>query len=313
MIQHAEDMIDRVKKLGVKHQLCVAGADDPDIIQIADEARKKGVVDSTLVGSKDKILKIANDLSIDPDHFNIVDKPDPEEGVKEAVRLIETGACDILMKGRVRTADLMGRMLEDEHNLRTDRIVSHVAAFTVPGEDRMMLITDAGINIAPSLKWKRDIILNAVDVAHSVGIECPRVAVLSFIEKTENKDIHPGIRASTEDAEKLAQMNKDGLIPGCVVEGPYALDNAISMYAAEKKGIHGEVAGRADILVAHDINMGNAIYKSLQVWVRAVMASVVVGFKIPVVLPSRTDSRESKLQSIGLAIHLGEPTSSRGI
>ncbi|MBA4386412.1 MAG: phosphate butyryltransferase [Verrucomicrobia bacterium] len=304
MIRRTEDLISEVKKSGKRHGIVVAAANDEDAINTIAEAWRHGVVEPVLVGPKKEIERIAKSIAVDIGKFPLVDAPDSAACVQESIRLVREGTCEIIMKGNVRTADLMGEVLHRKNGLRTDRIVSHVGAFTSPDSQRIMIITDAGINIAPDLMKKRDIILNAVDVMHALGIECPKVAALSFIEKIENKDIHPGIKQSTEDAERLSEMNKVGKITGCVVEGPYALDNAISKYAAEHKGIKGHVAGQADVLLAHDINMGNAIYKSLQIWVKAVMAGVVVGSKTPVVVPSRVDSPESKLQSIGLAILL---------
>lgn len=304
MINRVEDLVAHVKQVGRRCGVAVVAADDADLLRVVGEAARMGLIVPTLIGSAVKITQLAGDHSIDISRCQLIDKTGDMDCIAEGVRLIRAGQCDIIMKGAVRTGDLMKEMLRKENQLRTDRILSHVGVFTVPGENRLMLITDAGINIAPDLKRKRDIVLNAVDVAHALGLECPKVAVLSFIEKIENKDLHPAIRASTEDAEALTEMCKAGKLPGCIVEGPYALDNAISRYAAEKKKIKGVVAGCADILVAHDINMGNAIYKSLQVWVQAVIAGVVVGCKVPVVVPSRNDSMESKLQSIGLAMLL---------
>jgi phosphate butyryltransferase len=304
MITRSEDLIAHVQQAGRRYRLVVVAADDADTIETVSEAWKHGVVQPTLVGPADRIAAIARELSVDISGFEVVDREDRQECIVDSVRRVRDGEGDFIMKGAVRTGDLMKELLHKTNNLRTDRIVSHVGAFTAPGENRIMLITDAGINIAPDLARKKDITLNAVDVAHALGIERPRVAVLSFIEKIENKKLHPAIQASTEDAERLTEMNRAGDLPGCIVEGPYALDNAISPYAAKKKKIVGEVAGRADILIAHDINMGNAIYKSLQIWVGAVVAGVVVGSKAPVVVPSRADSTASKLQSIGLAMLL---------
>jgi phosphate butyryltransferase len=304
MITRSEDLIAHVQQTGKRFRLVVVAADDADTIETVSEAWKLGVVQPTLVGSADRIAAIARELSVAIGGFEVVDRKDRQECVVESVRLLRDGRADFIMKGAVRTGDLMKELLRKTNNLRTDRVFSHVGVFTVPGQNRVMLITDAGINIAPDLARKKDITLNAVDVAHALGIERPRVAVLSFIEKIENKGLHPAAEAATEDAERLSEMNRAGELPGCIVEGPYALDNAVSPHAARKKRIVGEVAGRADILIAHDINMGNAIYKSLQVWVGVVMAGVVVGSKAPVVVPSRADGTPSKLQSIGLAMLL---------
>lgn len=304
MIHRTEELLGHVKALGLRANIAVAAADDADAIKTIHEAWTQGIVDATLVGPSANIRRIAHELAVDIERFRIIDAATDAGCVATAVQLVRAGECEIVMKGRVRTADLMGELLRKENGLRTGRVLSHVGAFTSPGENRIMIITDAGINIAPDLTRKRDIVMNAVDVMHTLGYERPGVAALSFIEKIENKDLQPSVKQATLDAEQLTQLCQQGEIPDCIVEGPYALDNAISRYAAEHKGISGAVAGRADVLLAHDINMGNAIYKALQIWVGVVFAGVVVGCKTPVVVPSRVDSPESKLQSIALAILL---------
>jgi phosphate butyryltransferase len=304
MIHRTEELVDRVKALGLRTNIAVAAADDADVVTTIHEAWTHGIVDATLVGPEANIRRIAHGLGVDVSRFRIVDTDSAAECVEACVRLVRSGECEIVMKGRVRTADLIGELLKKSNGLRTERILSHVGAFTAPGENRIMIVTDAGINIAPDLVRKRDIVLNAVDVMHALGYERPGVAALSFIEKIENMALPPATKQATLDAEQLTELCRQGKLPGCIVEGPYALDNAISPYAAGHKGIKGEVAGRADILLAHDINMGNAIYKALQVWVKVVFAGVVVGCKTPVVVPSRVDSPETKLQSIALAMLL---------
>jgi phosphate butyryltransferase len=304
MIHRTEELVDHVKALGLRTNVPVAAADDADAVKTIHEAWTRGILDATLVGPQANIRRIARELAVEVDRFRIVNADSDAECIRTCAELVRSGECEIVMKGRVRTGDLMGELLKKANGLRTDRILSHVGAFTAPGEDRIMIITDAGINIAPDLARKRDIVMNAVDVMHALGYERPGVAALSFIEKIENKDLPPATKQATLDAEQLTQQCREGQLPGCIVEGPYALDNAISRYAAGHKGITGEVAGRADVLLAHDINMGNAIYKALQIWVKVVFAGVVVGCKTPVVVPSRVDSPESKLQSIALAILL---------
>jgi phosphate butyryltransferase len=303
-IERTEDLVDHVKSRGLRTNIAVAAADDPDAIKTLHAAAAHGIVDATLVGPTERIRRISEDLGLDPDHFRIIDCPADPESVRICAGLVRSGDCEVVMKGRLRTADLIGELLQKEHGLRTNRVLSHVGAFTAPGEERIMMITDAGINIAPDLTRKRDIVLNAVDAMHALGYARPRVAALSFIEKIEDRDLQPSVKQATLDAEELTAMCRRGELPGCVLEGPYALDNAISPYAAKHKGIAGEVAGQADVLLAHDINMGNAIYKALQVWVKVVFAGVVVGSRTPVVVPSRVDSPQSKLQSIALAILL---------
>jgi phosphate butyryltransferase len=208
------------------------------------------------------------------------------------------------MKGRLSTRALMRRVVARDSGLRTRRIISHVALLTAPEGNRLLLLTDAGINIAPNLNRKSDIILNAVGVAEALGITEPKVALLAFVEKTSYPSAGSAPEQAAIDAALLTELNRQGALPGCIVEGPFGLDNAISPEAARIKGIEGRVAGQADILVVHDINMGNVIYKTLQVWQKMVFASVVVGCRIPVIVPSRADSRQTKLHSIALAVYL---------
>ena len=297
--------IERAARLSHRPRIVVAAADDENALETVYHARKQGLIEAVLVGPKKRIKKLAQELSIDVSGLEIVDAGTPETAVENALRFIKDGSCDILMKGAVPTGDLMKKVVEKEYGLRTNRILSHVGLFDSPEGSRLTLLTDAGVNIAPDVARKRDIIINAVNVLHQLGNPCPRVAVLSFVEKVR----YPSVR-STADAAILTEMNKNGAISGCIVRGPLALDNAVSEESARIKGIEGEVAGRADIIVAHDINMGNAIYKALQVWVGAVIAALVVGSTTPIVVPSRADSMESKLHSIALAILLRETLSS---
>jgi phosphate butyryltransferase len=227
MIRRIETLADEVRAMGQRRNVVVAAADDADTLLTAQDAWQRGIADMTLVGPTADIRRLARETGVDLAPFRIVDAQGDEACIRESIRLVREGTCEIVMKGRIRTADLMGELLRRSNGLRTERIVSHIGAFTAPGEERVMIITDAGINIAPDLSRKRDIILNAVDVMHTLGIACPKVAVLSFIERADNVVIHPGIKQATEDAENLTLLCKQGQIPGCVVEGPLALDNAI--------------------------------------------------------------------------------------
>ena len=297
MILHTSDLIESACNSGSKSRIVVAGGDESDVVKTVVAAVESGLVDATIVGHEDEIIQIADTEELDISNIEIIDESDRLVCIEKSLEQIRDGHGDVLMKGQVMTGDLMKKVMDRAYGLRTDRILSHVGVFAAPDEDRLTLITDAGINISPDLTRKRDIILNAVDVAHALGIAVPKVAVLAYIEKVKYSSVR-----STMDASLLAGMNRDGDIPGCIVEGPYALDNAISMEAARIKGINGKVAGQADILVTHDINMGNAIYKALQVWVKVTLAGIVVGSSSPIIVSSRADSKESKLQSIALAI-----------
>jgi phosphate butyryltransferase len=304
MIARLEDLLESVRNAAASPRVVVAGADDHNVLGSLHQAVKQKIIEATLIGEKDAIVRIARELSVDLGDFEIIDRTNTEECVEEAVTRLKEGRASILMKGRLSTGDLMRAVVRKASALRTGRILSHVAVFTAPQGNRLLLLTDAGINIAPSLDRKVDIILNAVDVAKVLGIETPKVALLAFVEKVRYPSTRSAPERATTDAAMLTELNLQGAITGCIVEGPYGLDNAVSPEAARLKKIEGKVAGRADILVAHDINMGNVIYKTLQVWKNMVFASVVVGSQSPIIVPSRADSEETKLYSIALAVYL---------
>lgn len=219
-----------------------------------------------------------------------------QQAAKEAVRAVFLNDATVLMKGHIPTATLMKAALNADYGLRTGSVLSHVAAFEVEGYDRLIFVTDAGMNIAPTLQEKAQIIRNTVHVARSVGIDRPIVAPLAAVEV-----VNPVMQA-TLDAAALTAMNKRGQITDCIVEGPLALDNAISIDAAKHKRIEGEAAGRADILLVPNIEAGNILYKSLVYFSKAKVGGIIAGAKAPIVLTSRADSAESKLYSLALAL-----------
>lgn len=213
-----------------------------------------------------------------------------------SVKAITSGQAHVLMKGDLSTSTILKAVLNREYGLRTGKILSHVAAFEVPGFDRLLFVTDAAMNIAPNLEEKAQIIRNAVATAHACGIENPIVSPLAAVEK-----INPAM-VPTTDAASLVMMNRRGQIPGCLIDGPLALDNAVSIQAAEQKGITSETAGRADILLVPDIEAGNILYKSLIHFANAKVGAIIQGAKAPIVLTSRADSSSSKFYSLALAI-----------
>ncbi len=218
------------------------------------------------------------------------------EAAASAVRAVSSNEASVLMKGHISTASIMKAALHADYGLRTGKVLSHVAAFEVEGYDRLIFVTDAGMNIEPSLKDKAQIIQNAVHVARSVGVETPVVAALAAVEV-----VNPSMQA-TLDAAALVAMNKRGQITDCIVDGPLALDNAVSVEAAQHKGIGGETAGNADILLVPNIESGNILYKSLVYFSNAKVGGIIAGAKAPIVLTSRADSAESKLFSLALAL-----------
>ncbi|UZJ80714.1 phosphate butyryltransferase [Fictibacillus sp. KU28468] len=279
-----------------KKVVAVAAAEDEEVILSVKQAYEKGVASFILVGNKEKIQFLLQRSKLEQNEELQIMEAKPENAALEAVKVVSSGQADIVMKGLIPTADLLKAVLHKENGLRTGKILSHVAAFEVPGYDRLLFVTDSGMNIAPNLQQKAQIIENAVQVARGIGVEMPKVAVLAAVES-----VNPAMQA-TLDASALMVMNKRGQISGCIVDGPLALDNAISVKAAEHKGISSEVAGHADVLVVPAIETGNALYKSLIYFANAKVGAVIAGACAPIVLTSRADTAESKLYSIALAV-----------
>jgi phosphate butyryltransferase len=226
----------------------------------------------------------------------ILHEPDIRKAARRAMMLVAEGQAHIAMKGKVTTADFLRAALDRELGLRTGSLLSHVAVFDMQDLERLILISDAGVNIAPSLEQKTDIVRNAIFVAHKLGIAEPRVAVLASTET-----VNPRISANVE-AAALSKMADRKQIRGALVDGPLALDNAISPDAARDKDITSNVAGRADILILPDIEAGNVLVKAIVYFARHPMAGVVVGARAPLILPSRSDTFESKLSSLALGV-----------
>ncbi|RKD30001.1 phosphate butyryltransferase [Thermohalobacter berrensis] len=295
MIRGFKDVLNLAKKKGPK-TISVAMANDKEVLLAVNEAKKLGIADAILVGDKDEIVNLAKEIDMDIDQFEIVDEKDLKEGSRKAVQLVSEGKAHMVMKGLVDTSIILKAVLDEEIGLRTGKLLSHVAVFDLETYEKILLVTDAAMNIAPNLEQKKQIIENAVYVAHSLDIEEPKVAVVGAKEKVNPK------MPATVDAQKLEEMNKKGEIKGCMVGGPFALDNAISKEAAKHKGIEHPVAGDADIILVPYIEAGNIFYKSLVFLAKAENAGVIVGAKAPVILTSRADSDKAKLNSIALGV-----------
>ncbi|MCF6137836.1 phosphate butyryltransferase [Pseudalkalibacillus berkeleyi] len=277
--------------------VAVAAAEDHEVIHAVKMAIDKGLASFLLFGEKDKIQTLLHEQNLDSsEQLKVVHCNSSSESAAKAVQAVSSGEADVLMKGMVSTSTILKAVLNKEYGLRTGKVLSHVAAFEVSGFDRLIFVTDAAMNIAPDLKQKADIIQNAVDVATKLGVNLPKVAPIAAVEV-----VNPAMEA-TLDAAALSQMNSRGQIKGCVVDGPLALDNAVSMEAASHKGVSGDVAGQADILLVPNIETGNALYKSLIYFAKAKVGAVISGAKAPIVLTSRADTSESKLHSIALAV-----------
>ncbi len=297
MITRVEDILSLAKDTGRKHRMVVVGAESHSAMETVDVAARTGLIESVLVGDPEKVRCAAKELNVNLDKFEFHPITDPAEAMTKSCQLVTDGKADFLFKGSISTRIFLKGVLSKEFDFRTDRILSHLGVFNVPGQDRVMIITDAGVNVDPDIEKKKHILLNAVDLAHILGNPCPRVAMLSFVEEASD----PKVR-STAEAKTVAEMCRNGEISNCIVEGPLSLDVAMSPEAAAIKGVKGEVAGRADIVVMHDIGMGNVLYKTLLLWCNPVLAAVVMGAKIPLIVTSRADSEKTKLNSIALGI-----------
>ena len=293
MLRNFADVLQAVKELPPR-KVAVAVAQDDAVLEAVQGAREQGIADFILVGDKEKILALASTMNINLEGLEIVHQPDDRQAAYDAVALVSCGRADVLMKGLLNTSDLLKAVLDKEVGLRTGRVLSHAAVFEIPGFDRLINITDGGMNIAPTLQQKADIIQNSVALAKAMGISPAKVAVLAAVEV-----INPDMPA-TLDAAALAKMADRGQIKGAIVDGPLALDNAVSLEAAKHKGIISSVAGQADILLVPTIEVGNALGKSTMYFAKGKMAGLILGAAKPVVVTSRADSHEGKILSIAL-------------
>lgn len=294
MSKNFEDLMKRAKQRSPK-RVAVAQAGDKDVLLSIKMAVDEGIIKPILVGNKIKIQEIAKDIDLDLEKAEIVDEKDKTLATRSATKLVSTGKASILMKGLIDTSIIMKQVLDKEIGLRTDKLISHVAIFDIASYHKLFFVTDAAMNIAPDLQEKKEIIENVVKLSEALNIINPKVAVLAAKEKVSLK------MQATVDAEKLTEMNKNGEINNCIVDGPLALDNAVSKESARIKGIDSKVAGDADILLVPDIEAGNILYKALTFLAGAKSAGIIVGTKAPVILTSRADDDVTKLHSIVLA------------
>ncbi len=290
-----DQMLERVIEYP-KRKLSVAVAQDHTVLKAVKRAYEEEVADSILVGDKSEILRIAEEREIDISRAEIINKPDHIDAARQAVELVSSGDADIVMKGYIHSDDFLRAVLDRDIGLRSGYLMSHIYIIEVPLYNRLLFITDGGMNIAPTLVEKTQIILNAVYLAHIFGIEEPKVAVLSAVEL-----VNPAM-PSTIEAALLKTMSDRGQFPSCIVDGPLALDNVVSIEAAKHKGIVSPVAGQADIILAPDVEAGNTLAKSYIYLAGGRAVGVVIGARAPVVLTSRADSAETKFLSIATAV-----------
>ena len=291
-IAELERMLDARKS---RKKLVLAVAQDSYALEAVSKAAGKGFIDPVLVGDKVLIQELADNQGIRIDGFIIIDEKDSLMAVEAAVRLVHDGSADVLMKGGCSTAQLLKGVLNREWGLRKGDLLSHFALFEIPAYHKLLGITDVAINIAPTLEDKIAIINNAVDFFTRLGVVNPKVAAIAAVETINNQ------MPATVEAGRLAQLNRENSILNCRIEGPLAFDTAISRESATHKNIVSDVAGDADLLLMPDIEAGNVLYKALAYFANSKVASVILGASAPIVLTSRSDSEDAKLNSILLA------------
>jgi phosphate butyryltransferase len=278
-------------------RVAVAAAGDATVIRAVKDALDHDLAEAVLVGDEAKIRELAEEAGLKLTPEMVADEPTPEKAALKAAELVSSGKADVLMKGYIHTDDFLRAVLDKTVGLRSGLRMSHVFIAEMPEFDRLIMTTDAAMNIAPDLEAKAEIILNGVHLAHVLGIENPRVACVAAVEL-----LNPNMQA-TVDATCLSKMWERGQFPdGCMVDGPFGLDNALSVAAAKHKKIGGPVAGVADMLLVPCIESGNMLVKSFVYAAGAKVAGVVVGASAPVVLTSRADSAEAKFNSIATAV-----------
>ena len=294
MIRTMEELLQAAQS-GEPGKLAVAVAQDSYVLDAVMKARDLNIVEPILVGDKAEIEAVLAELDRSDDGVEIIDESDKEEACQVAARLVRDKKAEFIMKGIVDTSVIMRAVLNKENELRTGNMISDVLALEINGYNRLFLVTDPAMTIAPSFEQKVDLVNNAVMVAHALGNECPKVAALAAVEHVNDK------MPCTIDCAKLTEMNRAGEISGCIVDGPLQFDNVVSEEAAKHKGIESEVAGKADVLLVPDIEAGNMLVKTAEFFGNAKKAGVIVGAKAPIALTSRASSAESKLYTIAIA------------
>ncbi len=294
MVKSLQEVFDQAS-IFTTQRVSVAAAEDKEVLMALKEAVESDICHPILIGDQDQITRLAGEIDFNINGFHLIDQPEPREAARTAVELVNKDEADLLMKGHVQTKDLLKAVLDKEIGLRTGKILSHIAILDVPAYHKLLFLTDAAMNIAPNLDQKATITQNAVDMAINLNISEPKVAPLAAVEV-----VNPDMEA-TMDASVLSKMADRGQIKNAHVDGPLALDNAISQEAASQKKINSSVAGDADILLVPDIEAGNVLYKSLTQLGKGKIAGILAGAKRPVILTSRADPHDAKVYSIAAA------------
>ncbi len=295
MIKGFDEIISRVQSLGMK-KVAVAAAQDEAVLEAVREAKARGIADAILVGDEPAIRDIAAKIGMDLEGMEIIHEEDLAQAALKAVKLAHDGRADMYMKGLVDSKNFLRSVLDKEVGLRTGGALSHVCVFDIPGIDRLLFLTDVAFVPYPSLEDKVDIIKNMLPVAKACGVDCPKIAPLAAVEV-----VNPKMPVTVEAAE-LTRMCQEGLLGDCIVDGPLSMDLAIDPEAARHKGaLDRKIQGDADVLLFPDIHAGNLVYKSIVHMVNVKNGCILTGTKVPVILTSRSDSFETKVNSLALA------------
>ena len=276
-------------------KIAVAAGHDPDVMEALKRARELNLAEGMLVGNPEKMVPLAQSVGFELRKDQVIPEPDDTASARTAIALVREGTCSLLMKGKINTAALVRAVLDKEAGLRTGRLLSQVIVFQVPGMSRLMLMSDAAINIAPTVEQKAEICRNAIEVAHAIGIEKPNLAALCAFEFVNSE------MPATLDAACLSMMCQRGQIKGAYIEGPIALDVPLSKFAADRKGVSSPLTENTDILIAPDIEAANIMYRAIIYFGQGESGGVVMGARVPLILLSRAETPETKLRSIAIA------------
>lgn len=295
-----DDLLSKVTSCSLK-KLSVANAADDAVIEAVRAAKDRNIADAVLVGNEADMKRIAADMNIDISDFEIINVEDPIEAARTAVKLVHDGKADMYMKGLIDTKSFLKSVLDKEVGLRTEKTLSHVCVFEIEGCERLLFLTDVAFVPYPDLDTKVQIVENTVEIAHACGIACPKVAPVAAVEVVNPK------MPATVDAAELTKMCEDGKITGCVIDGPLSFDLAYDPEAAKHKGAEGrKIVGDADVILFPDIHSGNITYKALVHCAPVKNGNILTGTKKPVILTSRSDDFETKVNSIALAAVVAE-------
>ncbi len=295
VLKNFDVLIEKVKAFPEPKKVVVAAAGDAHTLEAIKEAVDEGIVVPVLVGDKAKIVEIAAEIGLPVADEDIYDVPDVVEAAQKAVALINEGKGDFIMKGKLETAQILKPVVNKETGLGTGRVMSHFVLDEIPNYHKLIVTTDGGMMTYPTLEQKKDIIVNTVETLKAIGYECPKVACVAAVEKVNPK------MPETVEADALKQMNLNGEIKDCIVEGPISLDIALSKEIADIKGFDSPVAGDADVILVPNIQVGNILGKSITVIAGGNMAGFIVGARVPIVMTSRGSSAKEKYLSLVLA------------